>query len=183
MPSTSASDARVCVGQIGAPHGVRGLVSVAAFTDMPENLTAYGPVETEGGRALSLTIKGSKKGALLVAIEGVATREAAAALRGERLYVGRERLPEADDEEWYHADLVGLVAEGPGGAPLGTVISVHDFGAGDLIEVDPGEGATVYVPFTREIVPVTDVDGGRIVMDPPTGLFAEAADSEEASGG
>jgi 16S rRNA processing protein RimM len=100
-------------------------------------------------------------------VAGVVDRDAAEALRGTLLYVPRGRLPEAGEEEWYHADLIGLQATDQDGAALGRVTAVHDFGAGDLLEIDPGAGETVLVPFTRDAVPEVDVASGRIVVRAP----------------
>lgn len=163
--------ARVCIGQIGAPHGVRGLVVVRAFTEVPEDVAAYGPVSTEDGRVLDISVRGAKKAGLIVHIDGISTREDAAALKGRRIYVDRDRLPEPDAEEFYHADLIGLRAEDDHARPLGRVIAIHDFGAGDLIEIDPGGGDAVMVPFTAETVPEVDIRGGRIVIVAPPGTF------------
>lgn len=167
--------ARVCVGQIGAPHGVRGLVVVRSFTEVPEDVTAYGPVTTESGAVLVLELRSSKKTGLIAAIEGVEHRDAAEALKGELLYVARDRLPEPDEDEYYHTDLIGLEAVDTVGLPLGRVVAVHDFGAGDLIEIGPDQGEPVLVPFTRETVPVVDIAGGRIVLEPSAWRAAEAA--------
>jgi 16S rRNA processing protein RimM len=110
--------------------------------------------------------------ALIARIKGVTTREGAEALNHTKLYIARSRLPEREEEEWYHADLIGLAAVDSGGTPIGTVIAVQNFGAGDLIEVKPATGGpTVLVPFTRDAVPEVDVEGGRMVLVPPEGLF------------
>jgi len=168
--------ARVCVGRIGSPHGVRGLVTAASFTEVPEHLAAYGPVETEDGRRLDIAVRGAKKAGLIVSVAGVDSREAAAALKGALLYVPRDRLPQPDEEEWYHADLVGLQARDAMGAPLGRVVAVHDFGAGALLEIDPGVGETIMVPFTKENVPAIDTEAGTLVVMPPEETDAELGD-------
>ena len=110
--------------------------------------------------------------ALIARIKGVTTREAAEALNRTKLYIDRARLPEREEEEWYHVDLIGLAAVDRDGAPIGTVVAIHNFGAGDLIEMKPADGgATVLVPFTRDTVPEVDVEGGRLTLVPPEGLF------------
>ncbi len=159
-------EARLCLGVITGAHGVRGLVKVKSFTEVPEDVAAYGPLTDEGGaRVFTLTVTGRSKDALLTRVEGVTDRDQAQALRGTRLYVPRDVLPALDEEEtYYHADLLGLAAEDPEGRPLGRVAAVHNFGAGDLLELD-GEGRRL-VPFTREAVPVVDLDGGRLVIEP-----------------
>ncbi len=110
---------------------------------------------------------------MLVQLTGVGDRAAAKALKGTRLYVPRVRLPPAGEEEYYHADLIGLAVEEVGGRALGTVTSVHNFGAGDVLEVAAAGGIAIMVPFTRAVVPVIDLAGGRIVIDPPPGLLEE----------
>lgn len=158
---------RVCVGRIGAPHGVRGLVVVHSFTEVAEDVASYGPVATAGGDKLSLEIRGAKKAGLIAAIEGVADRQAAEALRGELLYVDRARLPAPAEDEYYLADLTGLEAVDDGALALGRVVAVHDFGAGDLVEIQPEGEESVLIAFTRENVPEVDIARGRIVVAGP----------------
>ena len=162
------------MGIVGAPHGVRGSVRVKSFTDAPEAIANYGALEDEsGGRRFTLRVVGAAKGDGMVIAElsGVADRDQAEALRGLRLYAPRAVLPATAEDEFYHADLVGLAAVLDDGARLGTVIAVHDFGAGDVIEIARAAGQPVLVPFTKAAVPVVDIAGGRIVIDPPEGLF------------
>ncbi|MEJ2015605.1 MAG: ribosome maturation factor RimM [Limibacillus sp.] len=162
------SDTRVCLGVIAGAHGVKGLVKVKPFTETPQGLAAYGPLSDEpGGRRWTVTFKGEQKGVALLALEGVADRNAAEALKGVRLYVERDRLPPAEEDEVYHADLIGLAAETRSGKSLGRVLAVHNFGAGDLIEVGEDKKRSQLYPFTREVVPELDLEGGRIVIDPP----------------
>ncbi|MEJ1995715.1 MAG: ribosome maturation factor RimM [Limibacillus sp.] len=162
------SDTRVCLGVIAGAHGVKGLVKVKPFTETPQGLAAYGPLSDEpGGRRWTVTFKGEQKGVALLALEGVADRNAAEALKGVRLYVERDRLPPADEDEVYHTDLIGLAAETRSGKSLGRVLAVHNFGAGDLIEVGEDKKRSQLYPFTREVVPELDLEGGRIVIDPP----------------
>jgi 16S rRNA processing protein RimM len=170
---------RVCVGLIAGAHGVRGLVKLKSFTADPAAIVSYGPLTDEAGaRSFRIELAGSVKDHLLARIEGVGDRDRAEALRGTRLHVERERLPEPEDEdEFYHADLIGLEAVLPDGTPFGTVVAVYDFGAGDMLELRQGAasgkaaGGTVTVPFTRAAVPVVDVKAGRITVDPPAGLL------------
>jgi 16S rRNA processing protein RimM len=190
MPPAAPSHtgpSRVCLGEIVAPHGVRGLVRVRSFTEDPEALTRYGPLTDQAGvRRYALALLSPHRGQWLARVEGVADRDGALELRGTRLYVDRAALPPPDeDEEYYQADLIGLAAERPDGTAFGTVRAVHDFGAGDVLEIvpPPGSGAagSVMLPFTRAAVPVVDLPGGRLVVDPPPGLFddAGAAGDEE----
>jgi 16S rRNA processing protein RimM len=180
---SSEADDRVCVGAIAGGHGVRGLLKVKSFTEAPEDVAAYGPVVTDDGRRLSLALTGTAKGVLLAKAEGIADRDAADALRGQRLWVSRGALPPADEDEFYHADLIGLRVEREDGTPVGTVQALHDFGAGDLVEVRlEGARRTELLRFDRETVPVVDLAGGRIVVVPPDGLFDPPEDAEEAGG-
>jgi 16S rRNA processing protein RimM len=161
------AEMRVCLGVITGAHGVRGLIRVKSFTEAPEDLAAYGPLSDEQGtRAFTLSITGRSKGALLARIEGIIDRDQAQAVKGTRLYVSRDVLPALDEAQtFYHADLLGLSAEDRAGRLLGRVTAVHNFGAGDILELDGG--AARLVPFTRRAVPVVDLEGGRLVVDPP----------------
>jgi len=165
---------RVCLGIVGAPHGVRGAVRIKTFTDEPAAISRYGALEDESGdRRFTLRVIGSAKGdGIVVArISGVADRDRAEALRGLRLYASRAVLPPTEEDEFYHADLVGLAAVLSDGTQIGRIVAVHDFGAGDVIEVARDHGQPVVVPFTRAAVPVVDIAGGRVVLDPPLGLL------------
>ena len=168
-----AGGARICLGQIGAAHGVRGEVRLRSFTSEPGAITAYGPLETEDGRILEIETLRPAKDHFVAKIAGVEDRNAAARLANVKLYVPRERLPEPDEaDEFYYADLIGLAVVDTTGQALGTVMAVHNFGAGDLIEVRPSAGGnTELVPFDALNVPAVDVASGRIVVDPPQGLF------------
>jgi len=162
------ADARVCLGQIGAPHGVRGEVRLRSFTAEPEALTHYGPLETEDGRVVEIVSLRPAKDHFVAVLSGVGDRDAAERLANVRLYVPRERLPAiADADEFYHADLIGLAVVDRAGAPIGSVMAIHNFGAGDLIEIRiDADGKTEMVPFDADHVPAVDVAAGRIVIDP-----------------
>jgi 16S rRNA processing protein RimM len=167
------SCARVCLGQIGAAHGVRGEVRLRSFTSDPAAIADYGPLETEDGRVFEIETLRPAKDHFVVRLSGIRDRDAASALANTKLYVPRERLPEtAEPDEFYHADLVGLAVIDRAGTKLGTVVAIHNFGAGDLIEVraDTG-GNTELVPFDTTHVPAVDIAAGKIVVDPPQGLF------------
>jgi 16S rRNA processing protein RimM len=164
---------RVCLGQILGAHGLAGEVQLRTFTDQPEDIAGYGPLLDESGtRSFEIVdLRPAKRGPV-VRLKGVDDREAAEALKGARLYVERDRLPEPDHEEWYYADLIGLAAEDAQGTRLGSVVAVQNFGAGDLLEIKPTAGGpTLLVPFRRATVPEIDLDRGRLVVDPPEGLF------------
>jgi 16S rRNA processing protein RimM len=188
MAEARTAAERVLVGAIAAPHGVRGLVKVKSFTAEPADIAAYGPLSDETGRRrITLQVMsgaGGGAGALICRIEGVADRDAAAAIKGLRLYVERAALPAPEAEEYYQADLIGLAAELPDGSPFGRVVAVQNYGAGDLLEIDRGEGTPrlVDLPFTRAAVPVVDLAGRRLVVDPPAGLL-EPAEPGAADGG
>jgi 16S rRNA processing protein RimM len=168
-----AGGARVCLGQIGAAHGVRGEVRLRSFTSDPAAIADYGPLETEDGRVLEIEALRPAKDHFVARLSGVRDRDAAGALTNAMLYVPRERLPQTQDpDEFYHADLIGLVAVDRAGKTLGTVVAIHNFGAGDLIEVKPQTGGnTELVPFDLTHVPEVDIAAGRIVVHPPDGLF------------
>ena len=170
----AAEDARVCLGAIAGAHGVRGLVKIKSFTQDPADLTAYGALADEsGGRRFEIAVTGQAKGLLVARIAGVEDRDAAQALRGVRLTVARAALPEPEDaEDYYRADLIGLAAEDPQGRPLGTVTAVENYGAGDFLEIARAEGAPLLVPFTKVVVPLIDLEGGRVVVDPPEEIEA-----------
>jgi 16S rRNA processing protein RimM len=168
-----AGGARICLGQIGAAHGVRGEVRLRSFTSDPAAIADYGPLETENGRVFEIETLRPAKDHFVVRLSGIRDRDAASALANTRLYVPRERLPQTQEpDEFYHADLVGLAVVDRAGKSLGTVIAIHNFGAGDLIEVraDAG-GNTELVPFDTIHVPAVDIASGKIVVDPPQGLF------------
>jgi len=170
----AAGGARVCVGVVTGAQGVRGAVRVKPFTARPEDVAGYGPVEDEEGRrSFTVRLVGRAKGVVIGRIAGIEDRDAAAALKGTRLYVARSALPPPEAEEYYHADLLGLAAVLRDGRPLGRVRAVHDFGAGDSLEIAREGAASVLVPFTRAAVPVVDIAGGRVVIDPPDGLIEE----------
>ena len=151
----------VCIGAVAGAHGVRGNVRIKPFTDAPEDVAAYGPVtDSEGARALDLTPVGEAGGMVIARISGVGDRDAAEALKGLRLYVPRERLPAPEQDEFYHADLIGLRVVDSAGQAAGTVNALHNFGAGDLIEIRRLSGRLALLPFTRSAVPAIDLAAG-----------------------
>ncbi|MEC8083958.1 MAG: ribosome maturation factor RimM [Pseudomonadota bacterium] len=167
-----AGEGRVCVGVIAGVHGVKGLVRVKAFTEVDDDLTAYGPLGDAGGqRHFDLAVIGRAKGLLLARVAGVSDRDAAEALKGEELYVDRAALPAPAADEFYHSDLIGLAVVHVDGRQLGQVIAVHNHGAGDLLEVAPLADASVLLPFHAAAVPAVDLTAGVITVDPPLGLL------------
>jgi 16S rRNA processing protein RimM len=170
---------RVCVGVILGAHGLKGAVRIKSFTERAADVAAYGAVEDEaGGRRFRLRLVGEAKGAVMAQIEGVGERDAAEALKGLKLYVARSILPPPEEEEYYCSDLVGLVVEGVDGTAMGTVKAVFDFGGGDIIEIVGPKGALM-LPFTKAAVPVVDIAGGRLVVEPPIEIEAGPGDMPE----
>jgi 16S rRNA processing protein RimM len=160
---------RICVAQIGGAHGIRGEVKLKSFTADPMAVKDYGPLTSEDGSA-SFEIEALRpaKGHLVARLRGVSDRNAAERLAQLRLFVPRERLPPPAAGEFYHVDLIGLVAATADGTEVGTVVAVHDFGAGDILELRPrAGGATIMLPFTDAFVPVVDLAAGRITVAPP----------------
>ena len=160
---------RVCVAQIGGAHGLRGEVKLKSFTGDPMAVSEYGTLTTEDGAA-SFEIEALRpaKGHLVARFRGIEDRGAAERLANVRLFVPRERLPPLEADEFYHADLIGLSAVKADGSEIGTVVAVHDFGAGDILELAPrGGGTSIMVPFTAAFVPKVDIVRGRIVVAPP----------------
>jgi 16S rRNA processing protein RimM len=161
-------EGRVLVGVIAAAHGIKGEVKVKAFTATPGGLGTYGPVQTEDGRQLEIAaLRAFKPDEVIVAFAGISDRNMAESLRGQRLYVPRAVLPEPATGEFYHADLVGLRAQDGSGKAIGTVRGVHNFGAGDVLEIEFSGGAMEFIAFTDANVPVVDVAAGYIVIEPP----------------
>ena len=161
---------RVCVARIGAPHGVRGEVKLWPFTQEALAVTDYGPLESEDGkRKFEIESLRAAKDHLIARLKGIADRDAAQALTNTDLYVPRDRLPDLDEDEgFYHSDLVGLDVVGKDGAQIGTVHALHNFGAGDIIEIMPvGTGDPVMLPFTDAVVPKIDLEAKQIVVVPP----------------
>ena len=159
---------RVCVARIGAAHGLRGEVRLWTFTGDPMAVTHYGPLETEdGGRTFEIASLRPAKGHLVARLRGVDDRNAAERLTNIKLFVPRERLPAPEADEFYHADLIGLAAVDGKGNEIGKIAAVHNFGAGDLLEIQPPAGTAILLPFTDAIVPTVDLKAGRVVVVPP----------------
>jgi 16S rRNA processing protein RimM len=166
----------ILVATIGAAHGVRGEVRVKSFTADPMALSGYTPLTTEDGRVFEIERLRPAKNVLIAKFRGIDDRDAAEQLNGLSLCVPREALPPPEAGEFYHTDLIGLYAVDRDGVTLGIVIAVHDFGAGDILDIKPTDGPSVLIPFTREAVPDVDIAGKRIIVAPP--LFA--ADETES---
>lgn len=164
-----ANKGLVLVGRFGAAHGVRGEIRLQSFTADPAAISAYGPLFDESGarRFAISSLRSLGKDMFVARVDGVDDRTAAETLTDLNLYLSRTALPEPEEDEFYLADLEGLRAETREGATLGRVIAVRNFGAGDILEIQPPEGETILLPFTKAAVPIVDVAGGRIVVAPP----------------
>ena len=177
----------IVIGEVVKPHGIRGELCVDNHADSP---LLYAPgreltLRTPAGRDRIVRVAGARphQGRMLFTLEGVADRDAAEALRGVRLYVPRAALPATREDEYYHADLIGLPVETREGAPLGSVLAVHNFGAGDILELRAADGRELLLPFSDAAVPTVDLAAGRIVADPPLGLLDDGAQAEIKAGG
>jgi 16S rRNA processing protein RimM len=173
-PGRPPAKDRICVARIGAAHGTTGEVRLWPFTARAEAVAAYGPLQTaDGTRAFEIEAVRPGKDFLVARLKGVTDRATAERLRNTDLYAPRERLPGLEADEFYHADLIGLAAEDKTGRAIGVVIAVHNFGAGDILEVAPAAGGqTAMVPFSTAAVPSVDVAARRIVLEIPEGLAA-----------
>ncbi|MGN6147248.1 MAG: ribosome maturation factor RimM [Rhizomicrobium sp.] len=169
----------VLLGVVIGAQGLKGEVKVKAFTQSPEKLAAYGPLYMKDGKSFRATFVREAKDGAVVALEGVADRNAAEALKGAELFVPRSALPKEDAGEFYHADLIGLRAEDTEGRAMGTVRALHNFGAGDVIELVRDDGDEVFLPFTREVAQEIDIAGGRIVIAAPEEVEAGEKGSVE----
>lgn len=164
---------RVCVGAVAGSFGVRGEVRLKSFCGDPEAIGSYGPLWSEdGASSFTLTLTGAVPQGFSARLSGIGTREQADALRGLRLFVDRDRLPAPEDDEFYHADLIGLDVLDTGGKMLGKIKAVLNHGASDLLEVvAPGQKGALLIPFTVAIVPTVDLTQRRVIVDPPEGLL------------
>jgi 16S rRNA processing protein RimM len=166
--SAGAPDNRLLMGRIGAAHGIRGEVRIQSFAEDPLALAEYGTFATNRpGLTVTIATARGTTNMLVARIEGVNDRTAAEALNGVELYLDRDLLPPAEDEEFYHSDLIGLRAQLDDGTTLGKVGAVLNFGAGDILEVRAESGETFLFPFTRVVVPHVHLKEGYLVIDPP----------------
>lgn len=162
----------ILLGVVGAPHGVRGEVRIKTFTGDPLAIAGYGPLSDRKGRSFEITDIRPAKEVVVARLKGVTTREAAEALNGVELFVARDKLPAAEDEdEFLQADLIGCQVVGPDGSVVGIVTSVENYGAGDLLDIETPDGRSVLMPFTKAFAPRIDIAARRIEVEPPAGLF------------
>jgi len=173
----SKAKSLVVLATIGAAHGIRGEVRVKSFTADPMSLADYGPLVSADGRTFEMERLRPAKGVVIVKFRGIDDRNSAEALNGVELSVERSALPPAEAGEYYHADLIGLEAVDAEGRPLGRVVAVENFGAGDILEIAPPDGVSLLIPFTNATVPDIDLAGGRLTIVPP----AEIEIQEEQS--
>ncbi len=158
----------VLLAAVTGAQGLKGAVKVKLFTETPEALASYGPLHDAEGRRFTVTaVQPGKPGEAVISLSGVTDRAAAEALKGTELFVARTALPRPAEEEFYHADLIGLEAQDGEGRVLGKVAAIHNYGAGDVMEIARSDGDSVLLAFTRETVPMIDIAGGRIVVAVP----------------
>ncbi|MTI43992.1 16S rRNA processing protein RimM [Roseibium hamelinense] len=171
---TSSDTSKVLMAIIGAAHGIRGEVRVKPFGEDPLSFTDYGPLTTKDGTRLFEVDKARvQKTVVVTKFKQVNDRNEAEALNGVELYIDRSQLPEPDDEEFYYTDLNGLNVADQAGVVFGKIAAVHDFGAGDLLEIRPKRGKTFYVPFTKDFVPTIDLNGKTVVVVLPPDYFED----------
>lgn len=177
-----AQNRKICVGIFLGSHGVRGQVRLGSYTDDPEAIFDYVPLSDEKGtRNFNVMFKGMSKKAFIASVEGVMDRDASDALRGVKLYVDRDKLPntEEDTGEYYYSDLLGLKVKDQTDAEVGEVQAVHDFGAGDLLEIRPSKGKSFMLPFKDAFVPVVDVEAGFVQVNIPEDWLTEEKPPKE----
>jgi 16S rRNA processing protein RimM len=165
-----APDRLILMGVFGAPQGVRGEIRVKSWTKEPSAIGGYGPLTDKGRtRAFAFeTLRALKDNMLIARVAGVSSREAAEALKGMEIFVRRDQLPPPNEDEFYYDDLVGLEALDAAGGRLGRIVSLMNYGAGDVLEIAPAQGGeTLLLPFTKRVAPRIDFDAGRIVIEPP----------------
>ena len=171
--------ALICVAKIGAAHGVRGEVKLWPFTEDPLAVHHYGPLTTkDGARQFEVLRAREAKDHLVATLKGVTTRDDAARINGIELYIPRDRLPDTEDGEYYHADLIGLRAIDAQQQDIGKVVAIHNFGAGDIIEIALPRGPSLLLPFTNAVVPTVDVAAGYVVVDLPQEIDGDAPDDD-----
>ncbi len=169
----------IVIAEIGAAHGVRGEVRVKSHTADPLAVADYGPLHDSHGAVFRVkSLRHLKDDMLVVSFEGLTDRTAAEKLTRTKLYVERSALPPPNEDEFYHTDLIGLAVETTAGEAVGTVVAVANFGADDLLDVRRPGRASVYVPFTRAVVPTLDFAAGKAIIEPPEGLLDEPGEPE-----
>lgn len=178
-----ASDRKICIGMIAGAHGIRGLVRIRSFTEAPQDIASYGDLTDESGeQAFVITLKDVVKDCFTASIKGVDDRNTAEELHGVRLYVARDKMPKTKKQEYYASDLIGLAARDNAGNHYGTVMDVHDHGAGTFLEIGKTRRDSFMLPFTGAYVPKIDVDNSSVQIVLPEGwLKEEKPEYEEGS--
>ena len=162
----------LCLGVIIGPHGIKGAVRVKSFTEIPESIAEYGTLHDKNGKSFDLRLDGQSKGLLIASIKGMTSRNQAEVLKGTELFIKRKLLPNTDDGEYYHADLLALNVYEPDGKKMGVVKAMHNFGAGDIVEVAIGETEkTVLIPFNNNTVIDIDFVKQKMIVEIPLGLL------------
>lgn len=174
----------MCLGVIAGVKGLRGEVRVKSFTEAPEDVAAYGPLQASDGRTITLSVVNVLEDVVIATIDGVADRAAAEALKGLELFVDRAVLPETAKNTYYHADLIGLAVETTEGERVGKVSAFYNFGGGDVMEVTAeGRSDTGFLPFTADVIANVDIPGRKVVITPSPNLFEDRKQEDEAGNG
>lgn len=175
---------RICLGAIVGVHGIKGEVKVKSFTEIDEDIDQYGPLENKAGdKKFSVKVTGHSKELLRVKIKGVDDRNVSESLIGTELYVNKDVLPELEEDEYYHSDLIGLkVIEKTSNQEAGTVVGVYNFGAGEILEIKVNStGKLEMIPFTKQYVPTVNVKEGFIIVESAIMNFAQDNAEDEVS--
>lgn len=174
---------RICLGVIAGAHGLDGAVLIRSFTADPAAIGSYGKLaDAEGKRTFQVKVRRVTTKGVVAKLEGLSDRTAAEGLKGVKLYIARDALPEPDEDQVYVADLIGLRVEDKDANVLGTISKMDNYGAGDVMEVTLATGGSLLLPFTKAAVPVVDVAGGRVVIDPPASVEARPEDRNDKEG-
>jgi len=172
MVTKPAASELICVGAVTGARGIKGDIRIKSFTADPEAISDYGPLyDKTGSQTYDLQVTGQAKGQLTARMKGINDRTAAEKLRGLQLFIPRDILPAPQDDEFYFSDLIGLRAEDLEGNALGTIRSVDNFGAGDVLEIGGGVPGDLMVPFTKDTVPRVEIDKGLVIINLPDGLL------------
>ena len=164
---------KICVGMIAGAHGVKGLVRLRSFTEDPEAIVQYGPLTDEDGKTFAVTLKTASNDFFIAEVKGLKNKEEADALRGTKLYVSREAMPETDDGAFYETDLIGLEAADDTGKNYGKVQAIHNHGGGVFLEIGANLKNSFMLPFTDACVPKVDVKAGHVTVAVPEGWLKD----------
>ena len=174
MTTTKINLDKICVGQFAGAHGVRGLVKLRSFSADPNAIFGYTPLTSEDGETtIQIELKSAAKDMFIVAVDGIATKEQADALRGDRLYIARDLLPPTRDNEYYETELVGLMVVDDDAKEYGKVMATHDYGAGVFLEIGTNKQDSFMLPFRNENVPIVDLKNGRVIIAMPEGWLTD----------